>query len=230
MATSPWGATCDPSLFLNQERTKIMRSPIAFLLTVAGLSLGAGAAANAQPLPVGLGYDAPYYDPAACWEYGWAGAADMPYCGWYNGFFYPGSGIYVYDRNHRPHIWSDGQHHYWSGRREQWNNGSTTGARATLGGMSGAGVSRPLQPREIGQGMTGTGSGGRGISGGRPGGLGGPAGSGIGAQGSGTFGGPPGGGFGGRAGGFGARGGGGGFGGHGGGGFGGRGGGHSGGR
>jgi hypothetical protein len=166
-----------------------MRSRIALLLTVASLSLGACATgtANAQPIPVGLGYDTAYYDPAACWEYGWPGTSELPYCGWYDGFFYPGSGIYVYDRNHRPHVWSDGQHNYWSGRREQWHSVSTTGARGMLGGISGAGVSRPLQPNEMGGGMKGFG-GSRGATAGGFGGFGGRAGGGFG-------------GFGGRAGG-----------------------------
>jgi hypothetical protein len=190
MAISPWGAPCDPCSFLSQERTKIMHSRIALLLAVAGLSLGADAAANAQPLPLGLGYDAPYYDPAACWDYGWAGAYELPYCGWYDGFFYPGSGIYVYDRNRRPHIWSDGQQHYWSGRREQWHNSSTASARGMLGGISGTGVSRPLQPSEIGGGLRGPGgsfggAGGRGFGGRGGSGFGGRAGAGFGGSGGG---------------------------------------------
>jgi hypothetical protein len=98
----------------------------------------------------------------------------MPYCGWYDGFFYPGTGIYVYDHDRRPHVWSDGQQNYWSGRREQWHNDSTAGARGMLGGISGAGVSRPLQPSEMGGGMSGFGGGGRaGTYGGHFGGAGG---------------------------------------------------------
>jgi hypothetical protein len=163
-----------------------MRSRIALLPTIAGVLLGAcaGSSALAQAAPGGLGYDAPYYDPGACWEDGWSGSSVMPYCGWYDGFFYPGTGIYVYDRNRGPHVWSDGQQHYWSGRREQWHNMSTTGARGMLGGVSGAGVSRPLQPSEMGGGMPGFGSGRSGTYGGHFGGAGG-----RGAGGFGSFGG-----------------------------------------
>jgi hypothetical protein len=173
-----------------------MHSRIPFLLAVASLSLGSLAtdAANAQPAAPGLADDTPDYDSNACWEYGWPGTSEMPYCGWYDGFFYPGSGIYVYDRDHRPHIWSDGQQHYWSGRREQWHSVSTSGARGSLGGISGAGVSRPLQPGEMGRGMSGFG-GGRGAAGA---GIGG---GGFGGHGAGGFGGRAGGAFGGNGGG-----------------------------
>ncbi|WBH17176.1 peptidase [Sphingomonas radiodurans] len=49
--------------------------------------------------------------------------------GWYNNFYYPGTGVYVYDRNRRPFRWNDGQRRYWQGRpgfnqpgaRANWN-------------------------------------------------------------------------------------------------------------
>jgi hypothetical protein len=149
-----------------------MRSGIVLLLTVAGLGACASNSAYAQ-VPAGLGYDAPYYDPAACWADGWSDLSQMPYCGWYDGFFYPGTGIYVYGHDRRPHVWSDGQQNYWSGRREQWHNDSTAGAREMLGGISGTGVSRPLQPTEMGGGMSGFGGGRAGTYGGHFGGAGG---------------------------------------------------------
>ena len=37
--------------------------------------------------------------------------------GWYNNFYYPGNGYYVYDRGGRRHRWNDGQRRYWEGRR-----------------------------------------------------------------------------------------------------------------
>ncbi|MBN8838978.1 MAG: hypothetical protein J0I25_02095 [Sphingomonadales bacterium] len=39
-----------------------------------------------------------------------------PYWGWYGDYYYPGTGIYVYDRHRRAHPWSDDQRHYWQGR------------------------------------------------------------------------------------------------------------------
>ena len=164
-----------------------MRSQLTLALTAAGLSLSACATdgAVAGPGAIASGYDAPYYDPAACWGYGWAGTINMPYCGWYDGFFYPGSGIYVYDRNRRPHVWSDGQHEHWSGQREQWHDVSTSGARGALGGIGGSGVSRPLQPHEMGGGMGGFGGGHFGTYGGHFGGFGGGHGGGFGGHGGG---------------------------------------------
>jgi hypothetical protein len=168
-----------------------MRTTIASLLTVAGLALAPCVTdeAVAQPIVPAAGYDAPYYDPAACWDYGWAGAFDMPYCGWYDGYFYPGSGIYVYDHNRQPHIWSDGQHQHWSAQREQWHNASTDGARQMLGGVSGSAVSRPLQPHEMGGGLGGFDGGHFGSYGGHFGGQGG-AGGGFGSHGGGHSGRP----------------------------------------
>jgi len=152
-----------------------MRPRLGLLLAAAGLPLAACTTAQslAGPGVLASGYDAPYYDPAACWDYGWAGTYNMPYCGWYDGYFYPGSGIYVYDRNRHAHIWSDGQHQHWSGQREQWHDMSTIGARGMLGGASGAGVSRQLQPHEMGGGMAGFSPGQFGGYGGHFGGQGG---------------------------------------------------------
>lgn len=47
------------------------------------------------------------------------GYASSPYYGWYDDFYYPGTGYYVYDRVGRRHAWNDGQRHYWQGRRGQ---------------------------------------------------------------------------------------------------------------
>ena len=51
-----------------------------------------------------------YYGPGGFYQPGAFG-------GWYNNFYYPGSGIYVYDRGGRRHRWNDGQRRYWEGRR-----------------------------------------------------------------------------------------------------------------
>jgi hypothetical protein len=140
------------------QKEFIMRFAVALLPTLA-LSLVGCATDGYGQAAVGIGYDAPYFDAGSCWNDGWAGTFDMPYCGWYDNYFYPGSGIYVYDRDRRPHVWSDGQHNYWSGRREQWHSVSTDGARAALGGVDGRGVSRPVGPDEMGRGMGGFGTG-----------------------------------------------------------------------
>lgn len=62
----------------------------------------------------GYGYGNPYggygYDPF----------------GWYGDYYYPGSGIYVYDRSRTRHVWSGDQQRYWSQRRQQWQGHSGT--------------------------------------------------------------------------------------------------------
>ncbi|MGX7894914.1 peptidase [Tsuneonella sp. HG222] len=39
------------------------------------------------------------------------------YYGWYDGFYYPGTGYYIYDRGGTRHRWSDQHRRYWEGRR-----------------------------------------------------------------------------------------------------------------
>lgn len=57
-------------------------------------------------------------------DYGYGGVSmgygsgySYPYYGWYDDFYYPGTGYYVYDRGGRRHTWNDGQRRYWEGRR-----------------------------------------------------------------------------------------------------------------
>lgn len=57
---------------------------------------------------VSLGYNSGgYYDDGYYGGYG----------GWYNGFYYPGTGYYVYDRRGARHRWNDSQRRYFEGRR-----------------------------------------------------------------------------------------------------------------
>lgn len=44
-----------------------------------------------------------------------------PYWGWNNGFYYPGTGFYVYDSYRRPYRWNDVQRNYWQNRRYGWS-------------------------------------------------------------------------------------------------------------
>jgi hypothetical protein len=74
---------------------------------------------------VGTGYyGGGYYDP----YYG-SGYYPGGY-GWYDGFYYPGSGYYVYDRGGRRQRWTDTQRRYWEARRGdrrpdgQWQGGA----------------------------------------------------------------------------------------------------------
>jgi hypothetical protein len=65
---------------------------------------------------VDVGYGSPYYG------YGYA-----PY-GWYDGYYYPGNGYWLYDRGGNRHRWNDRHQRYWEGRREHtrdWRGPST---------------------------------------------------------------------------------------------------------
>lgn len=62
----------------------------------------------------GYGYADPYYGGG----YGYGGYPS--YFGWYGDYYYPGTGIYVYDQYRRPYRWNDGQRRYWEGRRNSW--------------------------------------------------------------------------------------------------------------
>ena len=40
-----------------------------------------------------------------------------PYYGWYDGYYYPGTGYYIYDRYGSRYRWSDRHRSYWKARR-----------------------------------------------------------------------------------------------------------------
>lgn len=91
-----------------------------------GVSVGYGS-------PGYYGYGDPYYDGLG---YGGIGGG---YYGWYNDFYYPGSGVYVYDRYRRPFRWNDTQRRYWQGRRggyrgqPNWGGFDRPGGRPDFG-------------------------------------------------------------------------------------------------
>ena len=70
---------------------------------------------------VSLGYNSGYYA--------------SPYWGWYDNYYYPGTGYYIYDRGGGRHHWNDSQRRYWESRRgsrqasENWSGyrGGQTG-------------------------------------------------------------------------------------------------------
>lgn len=56
------------------------------------------------------------YDPYAYGAYG------DPWWGWWDDFYYPGFGVYVFDRHGHRHHWNDGQRHHWEARRGAFPN------------------------------------------------------------------------------------------------------------
>lgn len=53
--------------------------------------------------------------------------SSYPYYGWYDGYYYPGTGYYIYDRRGARMRWNDRHRRYWesrrprSGYRENWS-------------------------------------------------------------------------------------------------------------
>lgn len=80
----------------------------------SGVNVGYGTAGYYDPYDAGYGY--------AGYGGGYGAGFGSPYYGWYNDFYYPGTGVYVYDRNQRRHRWNDGQRRYWEGRRGGYRN------------------------------------------------------------------------------------------------------------
>ena len=96
----------------------------AFQIRTAALTVAAAIGLSACMSPygyggvgVGAGYGGGYYDGYGP-GYGYAsGYGYEPYWGWYDGYYYPGSGYYVYDSYRRPHRWDDDHRRHWEGRR-----------------------------------------------------------------------------------------------------------------
>src|SRR5262245_36673465 len=81
-----------------------------------GLYGGVGVGSGYYGSQYGYGYSAGYPD----YGYGYGlGYGFDPYWGWNDGFYYPGSGYYVYDSYRRPFRWTDAQRRYWTIRRER---------------------------------------------------------------------------------------------------------------
>ena len=110
---------------------------LGLISLLGGLAFGTAACTDGYgyggaSLGYGSGYYAdPYYADAGWGGYGYGapGYGGVGYgntFGWYNDFYYPGTGVYVYDRFRRPHRWNNAQQRYWQSR-PGWNR---PGARA----------------------------------------------------------------------------------------------------
>jgi hypothetical protein len=120
-----------------------MRIPLITLLAAGALSLG-GCAYDEFGLgygygsPYGYGYGSPYGYGSSYGYGGYYGTAygyGSPYFGWYDNYYYPGTGYYVYDSYRRPHRWSDQQRTYWTSRRQAVTRSGNTTTRENWSGF-----------------------------------------------------------------------------------------------
>ncbi|HEU5286639.1 MAG TPA: hypothetical protein VFU20_09075 [Sphingomicrobium sp.] len=120
---------------------RILNLRTAAIVLAAGAGLGG--CATYSPFGYGSGVsvsygDRGYYDPYyggygyghGYSPYGYRSAYGYsPYWGWNNGYYYPGTGYYVYDRYRRPRVWTDAERQYWT---ERANSPGTTTTRRLL--------------------------------------------------------------------------------------------------
>jgi hypothetical protein len=119
-----------------------MRIPYISLVAASALALGGCAYGD---LGLGVGYGSPYYGYGYGSPYYGAGYYGSPYYGgsyyglgyggfgspfgWYDNYYYPGTGYYVYDSYRRPHVMTTTQRVYWTRRSPALRTSSTTRTR-----------------------------------------------------------------------------------------------------
>ena len=119
-----------------------MRTRSAFILGAAALSLSACAATDGAYGPgYAYGYDSPYAFNCYNGLYGYGGYG-IDNCGWYNGFFYPGFGDFVFDRHHHRHRMTGSQHDYFT-RQARGPDGGRRVGLGSSGGVVPPAVSQP---------------------------------------------------------------------------------------
>ena len=86
-------------------------------------------------LGVGIGYGSGYYGGYGYGPYGYGygpyGYGYDPF-GWYGGYYYPGSGIYVYDRDRHRREMTDDERRHWREVMGRLHNGSTTATTTSV--------------------------------------------------------------------------------------------------
>lgn len=101
------------------------RSSVSFGIGYGGGYGGYGYGGYGYGYPYGSYYGGYGYDPF----------------GWYGNYYYPGTGIYVYDRHRTRHVWSDEQRRYWEQRRHRSGTGGVTTTGSNWSGWDRAGWS-----------------------------------------------------------------------------------------
>ena len=89
----------------------------AALMVAAGFSLSA-CVEDGYGYGLGGGYGSGYYGDY--YNDFYDGGYGTPYYGWQDGYYYPGTGYYVYDRDRRPQRWNNNQRDYWQKRGHGW--------------------------------------------------------------------------------------------------------------
>ena len=103
----------------------ILRPALAIgLALVAGACSGYGDSRGYGYSRVSVGYSDGYPGRYGNGYYGdryydgyYGDSADSGYYGWYGDYYYPGVGIYLYDRSGHGRRWNDRERGYWEGRR-----------------------------------------------------------------------------------------------------------------
>lgn len=101
----------------------MLSSPIRTALVALAASAGLTGCTSLGPYGgASVGYGSYGYDPYySGYPYGYAGYGyGYDPFGWYNGFYYPGTGFWVYDRNHRRRELTPEERAYWNARIEQY--------------------------------------------------------------------------------------------------------------
>jgi hypothetical protein len=138
-------------------RTTSLRLPA--LAVAAAITLGGCAYNPYGGLGVSVGYGSgydPYYDRyygGSRYGYGSSfGYGYSPYWGWYDDFYYPGTGYYVYDIYRRPYRWTDRQRAYWLQRQQAYRSTDRTSRQLTSNwgdfGRTGRSSGRRVEVRE----------------------------------------------------------------------------------
>jgi hypothetical protein len=116
------------------------RIKAALVVLAASAGLGActtfGSPYGGSGVSVGLGYGSPYGDYGYGSPYGYGygspygyGYGGYPYFGWHDGFYYPGSGYWMYDPWGHQHPITREQNHFWSEQLRKWRDAA--GVQAT---------------------------------------------------------------------------------------------------
>jgi hypothetical protein len=97
-------------------------------------------------------YGSPYFGYGSRYNYGYGGYGG--YGGWYNGYYYPGTGYYVYDRDRNRRRISDAERAYWRQRvasglasRIRDNRGDTV--TTNTGNRTHVVTQQPVRPRQV---------------------------------------------------------------------------------